>query len=638
MPRPRHPFVMLAWRIVLVYVTLALCRTVFYFYNATALGTPVHTDWGSLLVGALKFDTVSVIYANGLFILLSLVPLHLREKGVYRNLLFGIYLFFNSVLIVGLNLADAVYFSYTQKRITADELFFAENDNTLPLIGKFMFENLGIVVVGVALVLGLALGYRRRTPVSPSPRNPWIYYLGGLCLLALTGGLCVAGVRGGFTRMTRPITLSNAALYTSDNAQANLILSNPFCLLRTVGSSSGNRVPHYFDDAEALRLFNPTHQPVDSAAVDLSGRNVVIFIMESMSADHSFHLMPEAYADRPIKGFTPFLDSLMRNGYCFRQMYANGTRSIQAMPSVLGSMPSFKTPFVLMPQSLGASRQLPAILRDMGYTTAFFCGSDRGSMGFDAYARSAGIDRLFSRQDYETAHGNDDFDGYWGIWDEPFLQYAGEEFGALPEPFFATLFTISSHHPFYVPETYADSLPEGYTRIHKSVPYDDQAFRPSFQRSHTTDWFQRTLFVFVADHVSSEKFAPESRLYPGNYHIIGFLYTPDGTLQGESNDVVQQLDIMPTVLGLVGGASTSPYFAFGRDLFNEPERPSWSLSYDDRFHALLQDRILHFDEETLTTTRRDDGTPLVADTLGDRFKALIQQYYKHIAAQNYLPE
>ena len=82
----------------------------------------------------------------------------------------------------------------------------------------------------------------------------------------------------------------------------------------------------------------------------------MVFIMESMSAEHSAYLMPEVYAGRETKGFTPFLDSLMRGGLCFKRMYANGTRSIQAMPSVLGSIPSFRTPFVLMPQSLGESR------------------------------------------------------------------------------------------------------------------------------------------------------------------------------------------------------------------------------------------------------------------------------------------
>ena len=111
--------------------------------------------------------------------------------------------------------------------------------------------------------------------------------------------------------------------------------------------------------------------------------------MESMSAEHSAYLKPELYGNGTQPGYTPFLDSLMRQSLCFGQMYANGTRSIQAMPAVLGSIPSFKQPFVLMPQSLGKSRQLPQILRDKGYRTAFFCGSERGSMGFGAYARSA---------------------------------------------------------------------------------------------------------------------------------------------------------------------------------------------------------------------------------------------------------
>ena len=219
-------------------------------------------------------------------------------------------------------------------------------------------------------------------------------------------------MRGGMTRMTRPITLSNATLYTDDSGKANLILSNPFCILRTIGNAGSINYKKYFTPEELPQHFTPVHQPADSAAVNLAGRNVMVFIMESMSAEHSAYLMPEVYAGRETKGFTPFLDSLMRGGLCFKRMYANGTRSIQAMPSVLGSIPSFRTPFVLMPQSLGESRQLPAILRGRGYSTAFFCGSEHGSMGFGAYARSAGVERLVSREDYEDRHGKGDFDGY----------------------------------------------------------------------------------------------------------------------------------------------------------------------------------------------------------------------------------
>ena len=627
------PLALLVWRIVLLYAVLMLCRTAFYLYNAAVLGPLTWAEAWPLLAGALKFDTASVVYADGVFILLSLLPLPLRERRWYRAVLFWYYVAVNAVLVVATNLADTVYFRYTQKRFTADEIFFADNDNSLQLIGKFMAENWYLVLLWIALTALLAWGYRRRVREESIFSRGWAYYIGNTVIFAAATGLSVAGMRGGMTRMTRPITLSNATLYTADSGKANLILSNPFCILRTIGSAGSVKYKKHFAPEELARRFTPVHQPADSAAVNLAGRNVVVFIMESMSAEHSAYLCPEVYADREVKGFTPFLDSLMQNGLVFKRMYANGTRSIQAMPSVLGSLPSFRTPFVLMPQSLGESRQLPAMLADKGYATLFFCGSEHGSMGFGAYARSAGVERLVSREDYEARHGTGDFDGYWGIWDEPFLQFMGEELAATPEPFFATLFTLSSHHPFVVPEQYAATLPDGYTRIHKGVAYDDQAFRRFFHRFGGEDWFRRTIFVFVADHVSSEKFAEKTRSYPGNMHIVGFIHTPDGALQGEVREVTQQLDIMPTVLGLTG--NTEPYFAFGRDVLNEPQRPRWSVSYDGKFRALTDDGAVVLDDSG-TEVQECPATP-AADSLMQSFRALIQQYYSHIERKSYTP-
>lgn len=627
------PLALLVWRIVLLYAVLMLCRTAFYLYNAAVLGPLTWAEAWPLLAGALKFDTASVVYADGVFILLSLLPLPLRERRWYRAVLFWYYVAVNAVLVVATNLADTVYFRYTQKRFTADEIFFADNDNSLQLVGKFMVENWYLVLLWIALTALLAWGYRRRVREESIFSRGWAYYTGNTVIFAAAAGLSVAGMRGGMTRMTRPITLSNATLYTADSGKANLILSNPFCILRTIGSAGSVKYKKHFAPEELARRFTPVHQPADSAAVNLAGRNVVVFIMESMSAEHSAYLCPEVYADREVKGFTPFLDSLMQNGLVFKRMYANGTRSIQAMPSVLGSIPSFRTPFVLMPQSLGESRQLPAMLADKGYATLFFCGSEHGSMGFGAYARSAGVERLVSREDYEARHGTGDFDGYWGIWDEPFLQFMGEELAATPEPFFATLFTLSSHHPFVVPEQYAATLPNGYTRIHKGVAYDDQAFRRFFHRFGGEEWFRRTIFVFVADHVSSEKFAEKTRSYPGNMHIVGFIHTPDGALQGEVREVTQQLDIMPTVLGLTG--NTEPYFAFGRDVLNEPQRPRWSVSYDGKFRALTDDGAVVLDDSG-TEVQECPATP-AADSLMQSFRALIQQYYSHIERKSYTP-
>lgn len=612
-----------ARRIALLYVVLALCRLLFWLCNRPLMGEAA--AWGALARGALLFDTVSILYANALYIVLALAPLPLavREHPRYRRMLFLLYTIVNSVLLVGINLADIVYFRYTQKRFTADEIFFADNDNSLLLMGRFAVENWPLVLAGIALIALLAWGYGRTEAHSPL-RRAGSYYPAATAVLMLAVGLSIGGIRGGFTRMTRPVTLSNATLYAPTSAQANGILSNPFCILRTAGSSERIEVPDYFPQEVADSLFTPCHYPAAAGrSGSLRGRNVVVFILESMSAEHSAHLCPELYARDDTKGFTPFLDSLMRTGYCFRRMYANGLRSIQAMPAVLGSIPSFKTPFVLMPQSLGESRQLPQILRDKGYETAFFCGSESGSMGFGAYARSAGIERLYAREDYEARHGKADFDGFWGIWDAPFLQFFGEELSALPEPFFATLFTLSAHHPFRVPDELGGELPAGHTAIHRCVAYDDLAFRRLFERFGSEAWFRRTLFVFVADHVSSERYGAQAHGWPGDHHVVGFLYAPDSDLQGESFEPAQQIDLMPTVLGLLG--SEEPYFAFGRDLFGEPERVPWAVAYESGYEVTTGGESAHYP---------DDAIP--DDALGRRLKALVQQYYRHISEKSFV--
>lgn len=260
-------------------------------------------------------------------------------------------------------------------------------------------------------------------------------------------------------------------------------------------------------------------------------------------------------------------------------------------------------------------------------------------MGFGAYARSAGVDRLLSREDYEAAHGTEDFDGYWGIWDEPFLQFTGEELSKMQEPFFATLFTLSSHHPFVVPEQYADKLPAGTTKIHKPVAYEDLAFRNFYRRFKNEEWFRRTIFVFVADHVSSEKMAEETRSYPGNYHIVGFIHTPDGALAPQflaSDRAADRHHADPA--GTVGKPGT--LFRI-RTRHSERTRPR-TVGRDVRFgipgrngrSALLVRRGM---DDRRDVPKRDFGPG--TDRVGRKSaQGLIQQYYGHVEAKNYTVE
>ena len=594
------------------------------------LGTIGRGELWQLLAGALKFDTASVVYANGIFVLLALLPLHVRERGWYRKLMYWYYVAVNAVLVVAVNMSDCVYFRYTQKRFTADEIFFADNSNSVQLVGKFMAENWYLVLVAAALVALLAWGYGRKVREESLLSRGWAYYVGSTVIFTAGAGLSIAGMRGGMTRMTRPITLSNATLYTDDSGKANLILSNPFCILRTIGSAGSVNYKKYFTPEELPQHFTPVHPPADSAAVNLAGRNVMVFIMESMSAEHSAYLMPEVYAGRETKGFTPFLDSLMRGGLCFKRMYANGTRSIQAMPSVLGSIPSFRTPFVLMPQSLGESRQLPAILRGQGLFDGILLRVGirlDGIRGIRPLGRRRTARQPRGLRRRGTAKAISTVTGAFGTnrsCNSPARSSPGHRNLSSPRcsPSRRTTRSSSRHN------TRTNSRPVT-RRLHKGVAYVDNAFRLFFERFGSEEWFRRTIFVFVADHVSSEKFAAETRSYPGNYHIIGFMYTPDGALRGQVGEVVQQLDIMPTLLGLLG--NTESYFAFGRDVLNEPQRQQWSVSWDGAFQAVTNDGTIRFDDAQETPAASGAGESLLQD-----FRALVQQYYSHAEKKSYI--
>lgn len=575
-------------RLALLYILWFLCRIVFYLQNAGLVGPLEWNEIPGLLRGAGMFDTASILYVNALFILLSLLPFRFRETRRYQRILCWLYTVTNALALI-VNSADGIYFHYARKRFTSDELsYLHNNDNTGTVVLKGLAENWYIVLWCALLIAAMVWVYRRIKAMPTRIENRWAYFGINLAVLAVAIGLVMGGIRGGFSRQTRPITLSNATLYTASNLKANLILSNPFCLIRTLGNKA---------------------------------------------------IVYEKFFDQAT------LDSLMREGYYFTNAFANGHKSIEALPSILSSIPSYETPFVLLPQAVAPMDALPKILHDEGYGTSFFNGSARGSMGFGAYASQAGIQHYYSREDYEQAQGTGDFDGYWGIWDEPFLQYMARQLNTMPQPFFASVFTLTSHHPFVVPEQYRNTLPAGKTKVHKGVAYTDLAIRRFMETASQESWYDHTIFVFVADHVSSETFAPKTLTPTGNSHIICLLYTPDGAIKGSDARVTQQIDLMPTLLGLTGYAK--PYFAFGRDVLRENDRAAMAVNMtEENYQAITDSLVLFFDgHKTVSAYARTD-TLQRHDIASERtsyleqverdLKARLQQYYQHVEKSDYL--
>lgn len=616
--------------LLLVMGCFILCRLVFIAENYSLFtDLSVGRLW-KMFQGGFVFDTSAILYTNILYIVFMLIPLHYKQGKTYQ-LVAKWFFFIPNLLAVIMNLMDTVYFQYTSRRTTASVFSeFKHENNISGIIGTELLNHWYLTIL--AILIGVALFKLYAVPKKEKITHIPLYYTVHLLTFALSIYLCIGGMRGGFTGMVRPITISNANQYVDRPIETGIVLNTPFSIYRTFGKKAFV-VPTYFEPRELEAHYSPLHQKADSAK--FRPLNVVVLILESFSKENSGFLNQELDKGT-YKGYTPFLDSLMTQGLTFKYAFANGKKSIDGMPSVLSGIPMFVEPFFLTPASLNNISSIGGELRKKGYYTAFFHGADNGSMGFEAYARSAGYTNYYGRTEYNAAYpGNRDFDGHWGIWDEPFLQYFAQTLSSFKEPFATALFTLSSHHPFAVPEKYKGVFPKGNREIRQCIGYSDHALKEFFATASKEPWFHRTLFVLTADHTNSPERA-EYETECGTFAVPVVFYHPGSSLRGFHKEAIaQQIDIMPTVLSYL--RYDKPYVAFGCDLLSTPPQETYAVNYINGVYQLIKgDYLLQFDGQKsvglyafktdLLLKQNLLGKVTVQKEMEDFLKAIIQQY------------
>ena len=626
------PIVAVVWNILLVYLVYQVARLEYFLENKALLDYTADVFRGSWY-----FDTSAILYTNALYILLMLFPYHGKETRGWHLFCKGLYLFVNG-LALAINLADSVYFQYTMRRTTTTVFReFTNEGNLLSIIGTEFLNHWYLVVL--FLLMMVALWWFYATPRLDSRRlSHWKYNVTCLVALLLFVPFCIGGMRGGLTTAVRPITISNASQYAARPTDAALVLNTPFSLIRTIGKDVF-KVPHYFENAEALEaVYSPVHQVRQDSITGISGqaRNIVILIVESFGREYIGALNHDLDGGK-YKGYTPHVDSLIAHSTTFRYSFCNGRKSIDGMPSILSSIPMFVEPFILTPASMNEFSGLAGILGAEGYQTAFFHGAENGSMGFQAFAQKTGFQRYYGRTEFEAAKGTNDFDGTWAIWDDPFLQFYAEEMSKLKEPFMTAVFTASSHHPFVVPERYRQQFPEEHLEIQKCIRYTDMAIGKFFETASRQPWFQNTIFVLTSDHTNMSDHA-EYQTDLGGFCSPIIIYSPSQPTGTMEDKIAQQIDILPTVLGMLG--YRKPYFAFGIDVLNTPKEDTWAVNYLNGIYQYVKyGYVLQFDgTQTTAVYRLDDrlmknnlkGTISLQSQMEQELKAIIQQYMERM--------
>lgn len=626
----RHPWTVAASNVLLVLALYSLLRVGCYAVNTDMFPNVSGAHLWEMLCGGVRFDLTAVLYLSSLYIIGILLPLPAtwRNNTIYQQVLVWLFWLPNAIGLL-VNTIDIVYIRFTDRRTTCT--FFQEfaNDNNLwRIAGQGIVEYWPVTLMGVAALAVLFLCARKQSHIESGKTA--VYYVRETVIFVVTIYLCVIGIRGGFGRYTRPITISNAMQYVNTPQETALVLNTPFSLMKSLENTMYVE-PQYFPAEELAEHMNPIHTPCANRYYSAPTDNIVVLILESFSTEYI------GFYNRDIegyKGYTPFLDSLLEHSLTYEYSYASGRKSIDAMPSILSSIPSLIEPYIVTPYSTNSISSIADCLKRKGYTTAFFHGAPNGSMGFQAYARSAGFDQYFGMDEFGD---KSQYDGTWAIWDEPFLQYFAETMTEMQEPFMTAVFTASSHHPFKVPKQYEGLFPKGTKPIHEAVGYTDYALRRFFETASRQPWFERTLFVLTADH-TNELTLPEYTNARGLYEVPIAFYHPQSTyFAGHRDEVISQADIMPSVLGYVD--YDEPYVAFGEDALTTIKTHPYAVCYNAPLYQILSDSLLvQFDGEQVVAVYdyRTDRTlqenivesvaPERIAPMTDYLKAYIQQY------------
>lgn len=631
-------YVTLATSLVLMMGLYMVCRIAFYLFNLPFFPDMTLARFTMIALGGIRFDLTAVLYLNLLFILMIIIPFRFRFRPGYQKILIYLFLFTNTLGLVA-NVADTVYYRYTLRRTTLSVIRQFQNEKNVPgLFMQFLVDYWYALLFLILLVWVMAKLVRKILPAKgPMISDGRVFYASGTVAMVLIIGLAVAGIRGGFGESTRPITLSNAAQYATVPKDINLVLNTPFALLRTAKTPVVTKVNYFATDSEAEKIFSPIHQPKDT--VPFTPKNVVIIILESFSKEF-FGVYNQGADNGSYRGYTPFLDSLIGRSHAYRYSFANGRKSIDAMPSVICSIPAIEVPFVLSHYSGNRVTSLASLLNDKGYYTAFFHGAPNGSMGFQAFANSCGFDDYYGKDEYNN---DQDYDGIWGIWDHKFLDFYAEKMNTFKEPFYTNFFSVSSHHPYNLPDEFRDRFKGGEMTIYKCIEYTDFALRMFFKKAAAMPWYKNTIFVITADHASAQIRLKEYNSSWGYFSIPVFFFEPGNPPMPMEPEIIQQIDIMPTVLSHLH--YDKPYVAFGRDILDRNTRPEAFNFLDDSYQSFRGNYLLQFDgtksvglydfrNDQLMVNNLVTQQPDTVKSMETKLKAFLQQYKNRMVDDN----
>jgi len=560
-----------------------------------------------IFLQGLRFDLVAVTYINLPVILSYLLPLKQRSLKGYQIFQWLLFLFCNGVALI-FELGDIAYFPYSLRRTNAGDFGLMVNtSDMLPaMVTSYWF--LILLFVGLLFILGY-FGWNWKLKTEPARHH---YFMQSLVFI-LGASFTLVAVRGGL--QMRPLMPLNANQCVDDMRLAPLVYPSSLSLLFSA-QQRFLEPKNYFSETELKAILGPPKTNPEA----MTKHNVCLIVLESFGQEYSYFFNKK-------KGYTPFLDSLMWEGYYCAYSFANGLRSTQGIAAIAAGIPALMNdPIMFSAYQSNQLSGLAGILKKKGYTSGFFHGSNPGSMEFKGFSQVCGYEHFYDRTAYPDQK---DYDGQWGIWDVPFFQFTANTINKYPEPFTSLLFSLSSHHPYAVEDNFKQKYPE-VPALYRSVMYTDFALSKFFQTARGMDWFDNTLFIITADHTGQSK-DPAFQTRIGQYAIPLLFYHPSKHLKGSQQRVASQIDILPSVLNYL--QYDEPYQTFGNSVF-EKTAHSYAFMYSNQVYQIIDERfILCFDEVNTIGLYDHLADPMLRKNVMEKYVADKERLERRMKAE-----
>ncbi|MBI5540381.1 MAG: sulfatase-like hydrolase/transferase [Bacteroidia bacterium] len=566
---------------------------IFFVYSSKEL-LPDFADVNSYLAKAFaigwRFDTVISCYILVFpFIVLSVLNMFNANSLItIRIIKFLTALIF--IFAFMLCAVDIPYFKYNFSRLTVAVFNWVD---TPDMMVKFIFSEFIYIVylfvfIIIAIVFSLLAKYIRIKTLLKAYSEEKQSLVIKIIFFVVIGFVLFNGMRG---RTSAPIKEGNACV--SSNAFINQIGLNP---VFTFVKSMMNKIV-FMDDKLALvevrRYLNITDfdkfdSPIARRVIPdslLKKRNIVIVIMESMTADN-LSRFGNKY------NITPNIDSLANNGYSFDNIWSAGKHTSNGVYSTLYSYPGIWSLRSTTNVERTVYSGFPGVLKQLGYSTTYFTNHGTSFDNIGEFLPENHFDRIISQGDYSQ----DKIVGMYGVPDHVMFEKGIEVLSELSQgnrPFFATFMTTSNHGPYIIPD--GISFKAKTNKIEKQIiEYADWSIGYFMQMASKQPWFDSTVFVFTGDHgaiTGNNKY-----IIPLSFHHVPFIiYSNELITESKADPILGgQIDIFPTSMGVLNVSYVNN--TFGINLFKE-KRDYIYFSEDNKLVCLNSDFMYVFSKE-----------------------------------------